>query len=66
MPFLNSQGSFKPGRGFFAAGTIPGAPTFSLNPAIEADVSIPVTFIAPAFNGRISNNWLQVCSFNFC
>lgn len=58
MPFLNSQGSFKPGRGFFAAGTIPGAPTFGITPATEGNISIPVTFIAPAFNGRISNNWL--------
>ena len=58
MPFLTSQASFKPGRVFFAAGTVPGAPTFGVTPATEGNVSIPVTFVVPAFNGRISNYWL--------
>ena len=59
MPFLGSQGNFKPGRGFFAAGTIPGAPTFGNNPGSGGqDVSIPITFVPPAFNGRTGHNWL--------
>lgn len=60
MPFLSSQGNFKPGRGFFAAGTVPGAPTFT-NPATaatEGEGQLPVTFIPPAFDGRIGNNWI--------
>ena len=58
MPFLSSQGSFKPGRGFSAAGTVPGIPTFGFTPALEANASIPVTFAAPAFNGRTTYYWL--------
>ena len=56
MPFL--AGRALGGRGMFGLGGVPGAPTFANNPATEGDVSIPVTFIAPAFNGRADNNWL--------
>jgi hypothetical protein len=60
MPFLNSQGSFKPGRGFFAAGTIPGAPTFfnALSTVTEGNSQLTVDFIPPAFNGRINHYWI--------
>lgn len=58
MPFLNSQGSFKPGKGFSAAGTVPGAVTFLSTPIAELSSILSVTFTAPAFNGRISHNWL--------
>jgi len=62
MPFLAGRG--QAGRGMFGLGGIPGAPTFANNPGIDGDISIPVTFIAPAFNGRTGDNWLQICSFN--
>jgi len=56
MPFLTAQASFKPGRGFFAAGTVPGVPTFPNTPSADgSNTSIVVTFAAPAFNGRVSN-----------
>ena len=60
VPFLNSQGSFKPGRGFFAAGTIPGPPTFvnTLTTVTEQDNQLTVSFVAPAFNGRTSDYWI--------
>ena len=65
MPFVARLGNFKQTIGNSGAlGTVPGAPTFGVTPASEGDVTIPVTFIAPAFNGRTNNNWLQVCSFN--
>jgi hypothetical protein len=56
MPYLSGRG--QAGRGMFGLGGIPGAPTFGLTPATEGDVSIPVTFVAPAFNGRTTYNWL--------
>ena len=56
MPFLAGRG--QGGRGMFGLGSVPGAPTFAVTPATEADVSIPVTFVAPAFNGRTGDNWL--------
>jgi hypothetical protein len=57
MPFLAGRG--QAGRGMFGLGTIPGAPTFGNNPGTEGqDVSIPITFAPPAFNGRTGNNWL--------
>jgi hypothetical protein len=62
MPFLAGRG--QAGRGIFGLGGVPGAPTFPNTPGTEGDVAIPITFIAPAFNGRTNNNWLQVCSFN--
>ena len=63
MPFLAGRG--QSGRGMFGLGGIPGAPTFGFTPGIEGqDASIPVTFVAPAFNGRTGDNWLQICSFN--
>jgi hypothetical protein len=63
MPFLAGRG--QGGRGMFGLGAVPGAPTFANNPGIEGNVSIPVTFIAPAFNGRTSYYWLQVCPISF-
>ena len=66
MPFLTAQGSFKPGRGFSAAGRIPDAPTFPNTPLItENDKAIGVTFSAPSFNGRTANHNIQVCHFLF-
>jgi hypothetical protein len=56
MPFLAGRG--QAGRGIFGLGAVPGAPTFGVTPATEGNVSIPVTFIAPAFNGRTHYNWL--------
>ena len=56
MPFLTSQGSFKPGRGFSAAGRIPNALTFANTPSILAnDKALGVTFNAPDWNGRTTN-----------
>jgi hypothetical protein len=47
-------------RGIMAsgiAGSAPGAPTFGLTPGVEGqDASIPITFVAPASNGRINYN----------
>jgi len=57
MPFLAGRG--QAGRGMFGLGGIPGAPTFGNNPGTEGqDVSLPITFAPPAFNGRTGNNWL--------
>jgi hypothetical protein len=56
MPFLAGRG--QAGRGIFGLGAVPGAPTFGVTPASEGDVTIPVTFIAPAFNGRTIHYWL--------
>jgi hypothetical protein len=56
MPFLAGRG--QAGRGMFGLGGIPGAPTFGFTPGIDANVSIPVSFIAPAFNGRATHYWL--------
>jgi len=56
MPFLAGRG--QGGRGMFGLGGVPGAPTFGFTAATEADVSIPVTFVAPAFNGRAHYHWL--------
>jgi hypothetical protein len=57
MPFLAGRG--QAGRGMFGLGGVPGAPTFGFTPASSgSDSSIPVTFVAPAFNGRTGNNWL--------
>jgi len=57
MPFLAGRG--QAGRGMFGLGGVPGAPTFGLTPGSEGqDASIPVTFVAPAFNGRTHYNWL--------
>lgn len=64
MPFLAGRG--QGGRGMFGLGRIPGAPTFGFTPGLDGDVSIPVTFAPPAFNGRINYYWLQIRSFNFC
>lgn len=51
MPFLNSMGSFKPGRGFSAAGTIPDAPTILSSSAGNGQLTI--SFTPPAFNGGL-------------
>jgi hypothetical protein len=56
MPILTGRG--QGGRGIFGLGGVPGAPTFANNPGVEGNISIPVTFIAPAFNGRTHYNWL--------
>lgn len=52
MPFLNSLGSFKPGRGFSAAGTIPDAPTITSSTAGNGQLTI--AFTAPSFNGGLA------------
>ena len=64
MPFLAGRG--QGGRGMFGLGGVPGAPTFPNTPATEGDVSIPVTFVAPAFNGRTTYNWLQIRFIHLC
>ena len=56
MPFLAGRG--QSGRGMFGLGAVPGAPTFANNPGIDGNVTIPITFIAPAFNGRIRYYWI--------
>jgi hypothetical protein len=56
MPFLAGRG--QAGRGMFGLGSVPGAPTFAVTPATEGNASIPVTFVAPAFNGRTHYHWL--------
>ena len=60
MPFLISQGSFKPGRGFSAAGTVPGPPTFPnvAEASTEGNQQLGIIFSAPTFNGRIRYYWL--------
>lgn len=62
MPFLAGRG--QGGRGIFGLGAVPGAPTFEFGSATEGNSSIPVTFVAPAFNGRINYYWLQIRPFN--
>lgn len=52
MPFLNSLGNFKPGRGFFAAATIPDAPTITSSTAGNGQLTI--AFTAPSFNGGLA------------
>lgn len=52
MPFLNSLGNFKPGRGFFASGTIPDAPTITSSTA--GDGQLTIAFTAPSFNGGLA------------
>jgi len=58
MPFLAGRG--QGGRGMFGLGGVPGAPTFANNSTdiVEADQQLVITFIAPAFNGRINHYWL--------
>jgi len=54
MPFLSGLGQAKIGRGFFASATIPGAPTFQVNPSESGNNGfVPVNFVAPAFNGGL-------------
>ena len=67
MPFLTSQGSFKPGRGFSAAGRIPNAPTFpnGISAGTVNDKAVGIGFTVPNWNGRTTNNNVQVCYFLF-
>lgn len=60
MPFLGGLGQAKIGRGFFAAGRIPGPPTFAnaASAALESNAALTVTFTAPAFNRWFRNYWL--------
>ena len=60
MPFLTSQGSFKPGRVFSAAGTVPGPPTFPnvVTAGTEGSQQLSIIFTAPTFNGRIRYYWI--------
>jgi len=57
----------KGGR-LFGLGAVPGAPTFAnvITAATEGDAQLPVTFTVPAFNGRTTYYWLQVCLSYFC
>jgi hypothetical protein len=66
MPFLAGRG--QAGRGMFGLGGIPGAPTFFniLTTVTEGNAQLTVEFIAPAFNGRISDYWIPVCLSYFC
>jgi len=58
MPFLTAQGSFKPGKGFSAAGRVPDAPTFAnaITAGIPNDKAVGVTLVAPSYNGRIADH----------
>ena len=66
MPFLSGRG--QTGRGYFGLGAVPGAPTFAnvITAATEGNAQLPVTFIVPAFDGRITYYWLQVRLSYFC
>lgn len=61
MPFLAGRG--QAGRGIFGLGGIPGAPTFAnvITAVTEGNNQLTVSFIAPAFNGRINHHWVRVC-----
>jgi len=52
MPFLGGLGQGKIGRGFFASGTIPDAPTITSSYAGNGQLTI--SFTAPAFNGGLA------------
>ena len=66
MPFLAGRG--QAGQGIFGLGGIPGAPTITsiFTAVTEGNNQLTVEFIAPAFNGRISNYWIPICFSYFC
>jgi hypothetical protein len=58
MPFLAGRG--QAGRGFFGLGSVPGSPTFTntQTTVTEQNSQLTVSFIEPAFNGRITYYWI--------
>jgi hypothetical protein len=60
MPFLAGRG--QAGRGMFGLGGVPGIPTFTntLTTVTEGNNQLTVSFIPPAFNGRISDHWIRI------
>lgn len=56
MPFLGGLGQAKIGRGFFAAGRVPDAPT-NLS-SVPGNGQLSISFTSPVFNRWIRNKKL--------